>query len=1111
MIFLLQEPTHRMLVRHDEKIGFLYVPNLNARLPNELGGYFFKTNAQGFRSECDFQNARRGRRRILFLGDSFLAGDDVANRQRFSDLAGEMLDAEVFNYGLSNSGTDQQLLIYEEFASEVEADLIVLSASVDSIQRIQASHRETIDRVTRRRLLVPKPYFTLESGELRRHNRVVPRVRPDADSLQVKTLHQEGQGRRGLRDALIQWYRTSEQTQNLRRFAIERLAPLQSDVYRLSGTQPYEDYKSASSPGWRLMRAILHRLFTRASPLPILIVPLPPYPFLLHRAKPVYQELYQSLENREAGIHVLDVTSPLTRGPWRERRRLTFHTDPHFSPHGHEQVATLIADTIRRRGLLPARTSRGASPEKAAATPPPPPKRSATRKPLRILGISCFYHDSAASLIEDGKIIAAAEEERFSRLKNDRRFPLKAINYCLEEGGINQDELSAVVYYDNASLTFERILHAQCAAGKEGRENWLRILPSWLQFKLHLPQLIRRSLHYEGLILQNVHHRSHCASAFYPSPFERAAILTVDGVGEWATASIARGDGNAIELFKEMSFPNSLGLLYSAFTQFTGFKVNSDEYKMMGLAPYGRERYVDRILQDLVDMKKDGSLELRLDYFGFLSRPSMTNKAFADLFDGPAREPESRITQREMDIARSIQAVTEEALLRMARHAKSLTGERYLCLAGGVAFNCVANGRLLREGPFDDIWIQPAAGDAGCALGAALDVYHTYFDRPRRPPSPGRPLQRGSCWGPDFSADEIRSFLGTHGYPHQVLDGDSRSFRIAELLAQGKVVGYFDGRMEFGCRALGARSILGDARNAEMQATLNLKIKYRESFRPFAPSVLAEKAGDYFELDRPSPYMQIVSHVKKDRRIPFERGEREDLLAVIREPRSDIPAVTHVDYSARVQTVNGDDHPAYHDVLRKFDERTGTAVIVNTSFNVRGEPIVCTPQDAYRCFMRTEMDALVLGDFLLVKTEQPGWFEDAGTLKERDLALPAEPFDPLARKLEELFETHFLPIARLLKRRGALGIDGGSSGASTTWGDYRNGNSPEKIFVIPPELDTPETDPEAMAQAITRCWSGEEAAKALRPLVARLLRLGARYPLSDSLQEEVEDAVYIMF
>lgn len=593
---------------------------------------------------------------------------------------------------------------------------------------------------------------------------------------------------------------------------------------------------------------------------------------------------------------------------------------------------------------------------------------------MDILGISAFYHDSAACLVRDGEILAAAQEERFTRRKHDPRFPLHAIQYCLDEGGITAKNLNYVVYYDKPFLTFERLLLSYLTVAPKGIRSWLQAMPLWLGKKLHVPRVIEREIGFQGDVLFTEHHEAHAASAFYPSPFNDAAILTMDGVGEWATASYGIGTGNEIHLLKELHFPNSLGLLYSAFTYFTGFKVNSGEYKLMGLAPYGTPRYRDVILKELIDLKEDGSLRLNLAYFDFLGGLRMTNKRFDSLFGGPPRKPEAEITAREMDIAASIQAVTEEAVLKMVNHVHQETKAKWLCLAGGVALNCVANGRILKEGLFEDIWIQPAAGDAGGALGAALSVWHRYLGKER---SFGgeRDRQHGSYLGPRFSMETVKSFLESRYFPyHEVKDGE-RSRLIAGKLAEGKIVGYMAGRMEFGPRALGARSILGDPRHAETQSTMNLKIKYRESFRPFAPTVLEDKAPEYFELDRPSPYMLLVAKVRKERRRSQSSADGRGILERLKEKRSDIPAITHLDYSARIQTVNRIDNPDYYEVISEFEKLTGCAVVVNTSFNVRGEPIVCTPEDAYTCFMRTEMDVLVMEECILFKEEQPPWKE----------------------------------------------------------------------------------------------------------------------------------------
>ena len=593
-----------------------------------------------------------------------------------------------------------------------------------------------------------------------------------------------------------------------------------------------------------------------------------------------------------------------------------------------------------------------------------------------ILGISAFYHDSAACLLANGQIVAAAQEERFTRKKGDASFPLNAVEYCLAAGSIQASDLSYVGFYDKPLLKFERILETYLSVVPKGFRSFLMAGPLWIKQKLHMEKQIRDELGYDGEVLYAEHHESHAASAFFPSPFEEAALLTMDGVGEWATASLGLGRGNDIELIKELNWPDSLGLLYSAFTYYTGFKVNSGEYKVMGLAPYGEPKYVDLIYQELLDLQEDGSFTLNQKYFNYLSGLTMTNGAFSELFGGPPRKPESRLTQREMDLARSVQDVCEEVMLRMARTVHRETGLENLCLAGGVALNCVGNGRVLRDGPFRNIWIQPAAGDAGGALGVAQLIWHRHLDNPRTV-TPGRDAMKGAYLGPEFSPEEIEAFLESRGAQRERLDREVLLDRVAGLLAEEKVVGWFNGRMEFGPRALGSRSIIGDARSSKMQAQMNLKIKFRESFRPFAPSVLRERVAEYFDLDCDSPYMLLVAPVKESRRIAMTEEERKNLWGIdqLNVVRSDIPAITHIDYSARVQTVDRTTNPDYYDLIKAFEKRTGCGVIVNTSFNVRGEPIVCTPEDAYRCFMRTDMDYLVLGRFLLDKTCQPEWKE----------------------------------------------------------------------------------------------------------------------------------------
>ena len=602
-----------------------------------------------------------------------------------------------------------------------------------------------------------------------------------------------------------------------------------------------------------------------------------------------------------------------------------------------------------------------------------------------ILGISAFYHDSAACLLRDGEIVAAAQEERFTRKKGDASFPAHAVEYCLRAGGITTADLAFVGFYDKPLLKFERILDTYLGVAPRGFLSFLKAAPVWLKEKLFMDRQLRESLGYEGELLYAEHHESHAASAFFPSPFDEAAILTMDGVGEWATASYGVGRGSDIELWNEIHWPDSLGLLYSAFTYYTGFKVNSGEYKVMGLAPYGEPKYVDAILTELVHLREDGSFTLNQSYFNYLTGLTMTNGAFDRLFGGPPRVPESKLTQREMDLARSVQVVCEEIMLRMARTLHRETGLDNLCLAGGVALNCVGNGRLLREGPFKRLWIQPAAGDAGGALGVAQLIWHRHCKRPRQV-TQGKDGMRGAYLGPAFTPDEIERFLRSQGAAYERLERPALLERVASLLADEKIVGWFDGRMEFGPRALGARSILGDPRSPRMQAQMNIKIKFREGFRPFAPSVLRERVSDYFELECDSPYMLLVAPVQRRRQIAMTQAQRTlwgiDQLNVV---RSDIPAVTHIDYSARIQTVDRDTNPAYYDLITAFERLTGCAVLVNTSFNVRGEPIVCTPTDAYQCFMRTHIDYLVLGPFLLDKRAQPEWKETADWKREFQL------------------------------------------------------------------------------------------------------------------------------
>ena len=602
-----------------------------------------------------------------------------------------------------------------------------------------------------------------------------------------------------------------------------------------------------------------------------------------------------------------------------------------------------------------------------------------------ILGISAFYHDSAACLVRDGEIVAAAQEERFTRVKHDPDFPAHAVSYCLREGGIEATDLYCVGFYDKPLLTFERLLETHLGTAPLGLRLYWKSMKVWLEKKLWIPQLIQEQLGCDVPVMFSDHHESHAASAFYPSPYREAAIATLDGVGEWTTTSYGYGRDAEIHTLADIKFPHSLGLFYSAFTYFAGFKVNSGEYKLMGLAPYGEPKYVELMLNEIIDLKDDGSFKLNTRYFNYLSGLTMTSRAMDKLFGGAPRRPETPLTQREMDIARSCQVVTEEVMLRIARTVYRETKLKNLCMAGGVALNCVGNGRILREGPFENIWIQPAAGDAGGALGVALALWYNHLGHERVADGENDAM-RGALLGPEYGDEEIYQCIEQQAGVAQKLAEDELPVRVAELLAAGKVVGFFQGRMEFGPRALGARSILGDPRSTQMQSVMNRKIKFRESFRPFAPTVLRECVHEFFELDADSPYMLQVAPIKAERQIPMSEGQQRlfgiDKLNV---PRSDMPAVTHVDYSARVQTLRRQDHPRYYDVIRAFQSLTGYPVVVNTSFNVRGEPIVQSPEDAYRCFMRTEMDFLVLGSYILDKKDQPQWQEELDWQEEFEL------------------------------------------------------------------------------------------------------------------------------
>jgi len=944
---------HRQVLCYDESIGHRFVPNLKARMRYQNDGYFIVTDDDGFRNgSLETQHPRSGEVGIVALGDSFTAGDGVSNEHRFTDLVAEMMDVQVTNLALPGTGVDQQLLSYEKFGLKNDHEVVLVCPYLADMSRNMVPGRQGMDRSTGDLINIPKPYFTLTKGQLELHNVPVPKER----NIPVKSDDYSRETVEGPSTSLRQKLKKDLPDAILDPLKKIRSAKRKFEAftsYQVLSKQTIKEYDSEDSEEWLLMRALLEETIKKAGNRKVILMPIPLKSHILHQEKPLYIDRFKELA-LNSDVVLVDIVDELKQQA-KEGVELFLPCD-HFSKDGHQAVAKVIAEKMLQLSFAKKRVETS---------------KKIENKGNYLLGISCFYHDSAAAIIRDGKIIAAAQEERFSRIKHDPSFPTNAINYCLEEASLNIDDVNGICYYDNTGKTLERVLANSLALGTKADNFWEAASAS-LSDKINIPRAIRENLNYKNKIYQTDHHRSHAASAFYPSPFSEAAILTVDGVGEWATSTIASADKEGIKILCEMNYPHSLGLLYSAFTWFCGFKVNSGEYKLMGLAPYGKPIYVEKILDHIVDCHDDGSINLNMDYFEFMEGKSMTSNKFDDLFGGPRRKSESRITKREMNLAASIQKVTEEILLKMVNHAHQLTGKKHLVLAGGVALNCVANGKILRDGPFDDVWIQPAAGDAGCALGAALDLHYSGSETKAKDIT----VQTHTYYGPGYSNQEIENFLETKSLPYQKLDPKTRAHVIAEKLAAGKIVGHFCGRMEFGPRALGNRSILADPRDIETQSILNIKIKYRESFRPFAPMVLEEKISDIFEIDRPSPYMLLVANVVK--KLQYETdavADDNDMLEIIKQARSTLPAITHVDYSARIQSISQAENQKVHDIMTNFQQLTDCPVLVNTSFNVRGEPIVCTPDDAFRCFMRTEMDILVLEDFLLIKEDQEEWGE----------------------------------------------------------------------------------------------------------------------------------------
>ncbi len=1052
---------HRNLFQYDEKIGHAYIPNLNVRVPDGENPYFVRTNQQNFRSNFNYhQTNNSSSKRILFLGDSYVAGTGVANEKRFSDLVCSELSLDNYNFGLAGTGVDQQYLIYKNIANTYDHDLLVIAPFVTNIYRNTVAQRAVVDGYTGCLTTVPKPFFTLENHQLKSHNIPVPRerefVEEDPDNLRL--------------------YKPSAVTKKL----FDSYVPLQvkAKLLRLQWRKELDGYQKANHPKWLLMRKIIEEIIALAGARKIILAPLPYY---LPGMNPPFRARFIELAQEYDNVYFVDILQRFKQEP--EPLKLYYKKDEHYSEYGHKIVADCITEAIKKNKLIQTNNF----------TPDKPVKE--TSKPNYILGISAFYHDSAAALLKDGKIIAAIQEERISRIKNDSQFPHKAINYCLEAAGINIEQIDGIAFYDNPYLTLERILVSQIQAYPHSEMIWEEMVTKWVSTKLKIPNLIRTKLNYRDKIYIVDHHQSHVASAYYPSPFTKAAILTVDGVGEWATATIGYGEKNQTKILKEMHYPNSIGLLYSAFTYYTGFKVNEGEYKLMGLAPYGEPLYVDLIKEHLVKIHDDGSITLNMEYFAFDKQLCMINSKFEDLFGAKARGAKEKISKHMMDVAKSIQVVTEEIIIKMASYAKQVTGADYLCMSGGVALNCVANGKLLRSNIFQDIWIQPASGDAGSALGCAYELYYSKFaSTEQKQARPSLCAQKNSYWGPAYSRDEIKAYLDTYQYSYQELAPEYRNKIIAKYIAEGMIVGHFSGRVEYGPRALGNRSILADPRSEKAQSVLNLKIKFRESFRPFAPTVLEEDIEKYFELDRPSPYMLLVANVNQKRCFETHQ-DTEDIIKKVNQKRSDLPAITHVDYSARIQSVNQESNPVYYDLISELKKLTGYGVIINTSFNVNGEPIICTPKDAVSCFMNTNMDILVMENFILFKQEQN---KENTAPKKGQGKLASLPRTSQANKLRQearqIYSKHFPDLAPISF----------APTQESAWLDVNHQQSIE-IFDISRHLNS---------QDIIESWRVTEpkSRQKFLPLLNELISISHKFQTQVTANEEViYDSIYVMF
>lgn len=930
---------YRQIISYHPQLGHLYVPNQYTRIRYGSDAYFLETDKFGFRNS---KNRSKGSCKLLVLGDSYAAGDGVANEDRFPDQLANRLDLEVINLAVNGFGLDQQLLIYEAYRDIIPHDAVLLTPHMDDWYRNKKSARTGKNR-SGEEISIPKPYFEWQNGELVLQNQPVPNTRESRETTKSAPVVNANTSKLNT---------FKNKTKNLVNKAIGK---------HLVGKMSHPELNDRNSEEWKLGQGIMNRLIKATDGKPVLIAPIP-YNYVLAMDEPqYYDEIFQTFESEK--VKFINPQHELHLDFKKNQEDFFLPLCGHFTPHAHTALATLLRPKLQEFLKIKPREIQL--------------KEKNNNKKGYVLGISCFYHDSAAALIHDGKIIAAAQEERFTRKKHDPGFPANAVHYCLEEGKLDINDLEAVCFYDNPGMTLERVIANSAILDEQIANEFWEIAGPSMAKKVMLPELLKKNFNYRGKTFCTEHHVSHAASGFYLAPFSEAAVLIIDGVGEWACSTIALGEGSSLKILQQQFYPHSLGLLYSAFTFFCGFKVNSGEYKLMGLAPYGQPIYSDVIKEKVVNIHDDGSILLNLDLFDFMKGEAMTNDTFSQIFGGPKRTSESQITKREMDIASSIQVVTEEIVIKMAKHAKALTGKKNLVLAGGVALNCVANGKLLREQIFEDVWIQPASGDAGGALGAALDYYYQKIHEglEKAPCS----IQTHAYYGPSFSSDEIESYINTNGLKAHLFEEEKRASTIANMLANEKIIGHLDGRMEFGPRALGNRSIIGDPTKVDMQKKFNLKIKYRESFRPFAPIVLEENLCDYFDIDRPSPFMLLVAPIRESLRKKVKQlADSEDMIEIVNQERSSLPSITHVDYSARLQSMNkgNNENPSFHKLLSEVKKNTDYGVLINTSFNVRGEPIVCTPHDAYRCFMRTEMDVLVLGNHYLLKEEQPEWKEE---------------------------------------------------------------------------------------------------------------------------------------